>query len=144
MLEPSLAAGFLSNFFGVMGQMPVLFFLPLLYQAVDGVSAARAGLLLIPSSIFGVSASLGSGFLMRRTGRYYWVNVAGWGLLLLSIVPMVLFAGAWTNSQVGTSVALAMLATGAGTGQIYLPITSPSSKPSTKDNPANPPPTTQA
>ncbi|ROV98361.1 hypothetical protein VMCG_07110 [Cytospora schulzeri] len=115
-LEPSLVAGYLCNFFGVLGQMPVLFFLPLLYQAVDGVSAAHAGLLLIPSSVFGVSASLGSGFVIRRTGRYYWVNAAGWGLLLLSTVPMVLFSGAWTNSQVGTSVALAMLATGAGTG----------------------------
>lgn len=115
-LAPHLAAGYLCNFFGVLGQMPVLFFLPLLYQAVDGVSAARAGLLLVPGSVFGVAASLGSGFLIRRTGRYYWVNVAGWGLLLLSTVPMVLFSGAWTNSQLGTSVALAMLATGAGTG----------------------------
>ncbi|KUI62644.1 Vacuolar membrane amino acid uptake transporter fnx2 [Cytospora mali] len=115
-LEPSLVAGYLCNFFGVLGQMPVLFFLPLLYQAVDGVSAAQAGLLLMPSSIFGVSASLGSGFIMRRTGHYYWINVAGWGLLLLSIVPMVLFSGGWINSKVGTSIALAILATGAGTG----------------------------
>lgn len=115
-LEPALAAGYLCNFFGVLGQMPVLFFLPLLYQAVGGTSAARAGLLLIPSSIFGVGASLASGFVIRRTGRYYWVNVAGWGLLLLSTVPMVLFSGVWNSSQVGTSVALAMLATGAGTG----------------------------
>lgn len=114
--ERSLFAAYLCNFFGVLGQMPVLFFLPLLYQAVDGVSAVQAGLLLMPGSIFGVGASLGSGFVMRRTGRFFWMNVAGWGVLLLSIVPMVFFSGPWVKSEAGTSIALAMLALGAGTG----------------------------
>ncbi|KAK7736831.1 hypothetical protein SLS63_003180 [Diaporthe eres] len=114
--ERSLFAAYLCNFFGMLGQMPVLFFLPLLYQAVDGVSAVQAGLLLMPGSIFGVGASLGSGFVMRRTGRFFWMNVAGWGVLLLSIVPMVFFSGPWVKSEAGTSIALAMLALGAGTG----------------------------
>ncbi|KAJ0109182.1 hypothetical protein J7T55_009513 [Diaporthe amygdali] len=113
--ERSLFAAYLCNFFGVLGQMPVLFFLPLLYQAVDGVSTVHAGLLLMPASIFGVSASLGAGFVMRRTGRFFWINAAGWGLLLFSIVPMVLFSGPWFKSEVGTSIALAMQALGAGT-----------------------------
>lgn len=119
--ERSLFAAYLCNFFGVLGQMPVLFFLPLLYQAVDGVSAVQAGLLLMPGSIFGVGASLGSGFVMRRTGRFFWMNVAGWGVLLLSIVPMVFFSGPWVKSEAGTSIALAMLALGAGTGNYSLP-----------------------
>ncbi|KAL1871414.1 hypothetical protein Daus18300_004781 [Diaporthe australafricana] len=114
--ERSLFAAYLCNFFGMLGHMPVLFFLPLLYQAVDGASAVQAGLLLLPSSIFGVSASLGSGFVMRRTGRFFWMNVAGWGLLLFSMVPMVLFSGPWMKSEVGTSTALAIMALGAGTG----------------------------
>lgn len=114
--ERSLFASYLCNFFGVLGQMPVLFFLPLLYQAVDGVSAVQAGLLLMPGSIFGVGASLGSGFVMRRTGRFFWMNVAGWGLLLFSFVPMVLFSGLWLKSEAGTSVALGIMALGAGTG----------------------------
>lgn len=115
--ERSLFAAYLCNFFGVLGQMPVLFFLPLLYQAVDGVSAVQAGLLLMPGSVFGVSASLGSGFVMRRTGRFFWMNVAGWGVLFFSIVPMVLFSGPWLKSEAGTSVALGILALGAGTGK---------------------------
>lgn len=117
--ERSLFAAYLCNFFGVLGQMPVLFFLPLLYQAVDGVSAVQAGLLLMPGSIFGVAASLGSGFVMRRTGRFFWMNVAGWGLLLLSFVPMVLFSGPWLKSEAGTSIALGILALGAGTGKDF-------------------------
>lgn len=94
--------------------MPVLFFLPLLYQAVDGLSAVQAGLLLLPSSLFGTLSSLGGGLIMKRTGRYYWVTVAGWGILLVSMVPMVLFSGALSSSEVGTSVALALTAIGAG------------------------------
>lgn len=116
--ERALFAGYCCNFCGVMGQLPVLFFLPLLYQAVDGDSAVRAGLLLMPFSICAVVASLSAGFVIRRTGRFYWLNTVGWGLTLLSNIPMVLCAGARTNSQVGTSIALAILATGAGTGQI--------------------------
>ncbi|KAF3770027.1 MFS general substrate transporter, partial [Cryphonectria parasitica EP155] len=112
--ERSLFAGYLCNFFAVFGQMSTIFYLPLLYQAVDGLSAVQAGLLLIPVTIFGVSASLGSGYIMRRTGRYYRLTIFSLLLLLLSVIPMVLFAGAWINSEVGTSVALAMVALGAG------------------------------
>lgn len=114
--ERSLFAGYMCNFFGVWGQMPVWFFLPLFYQAVDGLSAVQAGLLLLPGSFFGTFASLGSGIIIRRTGRFYWATVVGWGLLLLSTIPMVLFAGAWFNSKIGTSVALAIMAMGAGSG----------------------------
>lgn len=114
--ERSLFAAYLANFFSVFGQMSTLFYLPLLYQAVDGLSAVQSGLLLLPITIFGVSSSLGSGFIMRRTGRYYRLTVLSLLLLLLSVVPMVLFSGAWINSEVGTSVALAMVALGAGSG----------------------------
>ncbi|KAK7735910.1 hypothetical protein SLS53_007288 [Cytospora paraplurivora] len=114
--ERSLVAGFLCNFFGMLGQMPVLFFLPLLYQAVDGASPVQAGLLLLPGSIFTVFASVATGLRIRKTGRYYKLNAVGWGLMLLSAVLMVLSSGAWTNSEVGSSIALAIMATGCGIG----------------------------
>lgn len=114
--EPSLFAGYMCNFFGVFGQMPVIFFLPLFYQAVDGLSAVQSGLLLIPMSVFGTLSSLGGGIYIRQTGRYYWITVAGWGLLLLSTIPMVLFSGALANSKIGTAIATGMLAIGAGSG----------------------------
>lgn len=112
--DRSLFAAYLTNFFNFFGQFTVLFYLPLLYQAVNGSSAVKAGLLLLPISIFGVSASLLSGYIMRRTGRYYKLTVTTTGILLLSVVPLVLFAGAWFRSTLGSSIALAMVAVGTG------------------------------
>jgi len=117
--ERSLAAAFACNFFGVAGQMPILFTLPLLYQAVDDVSAVRAGLLLIPGALFGVTASIGAGFIMKRTGRYYWLTVISTGLLLLSSLPLSLFGhglgrtGDGVNIP-GTTAGLALTALGGG------------------------------
>lgn len=119
--ERSLFAAYMCNFFGVFGQMPVIFFLPLFYQAVDGLSPVQAGLLLMPMSVFGTLSSLSGGLIIRRTGRYYWITIAGWGLLFLSTVPLVLFSGALLKSKLGTSVALAMLAVGAGSGELDFP-----------------------
>lgn len=110
----SLLAAYLTNSFSVFGQFTVLFYLPLLYQAVDGVSAVQAGLLLLPVSVFGTSSSLASGLFMKKTGRYYKLTVASAGLLLLSLVPLILFSGAWVKSTLGTSFALAMVAVGTG------------------------------
>lgn len=124
-LDRSLCAAYLTNFFNFFGQFTVLFYLPLLYQAVDGASAVKSGLLLTPISIFGVSSSLLSGWVMKKTGRYYVLTLASTGILLLSVVPLVLFAGAWFNSTLGTSIALAMVAVGTGSGGLLsLPMSS--------------------
>lgn len=114
--ERSLFFGYMCNFFAVFGQLPVVFFLPLFYQAVDRLSAVQAGVLLMPMSIFGTLSSLGGGLFIRRTGRYYWITIAGCGLLLLSTIPMVLFSGALIKSKLGMAIGLSMLAVGAGSG----------------------------
>jgi hypothetical protein len=115
-LDRAMFAAYLSNFFGVAGQISPLFFLPLFYQAVDGYSATRAGLLLIPSMVAAVCASIGGGLVIRRTGRYYWITVASFGLLLCSVVPLALFTGLVANSTTGITFGLVLLALGAGSG----------------------------
>lgn len=122
-LDRSLFACFMANFWGTAGQMPTLFFLPLLYQAVDGLSAVQSGLLLIPGSVAGVSASVGAGLIIRRTGRYYWVTVASYAALLLSCAPLALFsggvvggAGAQSAMKAGTVAGLVLTSLGAGAG----------------------------
>lgn len=114
--DRSLFAAYLTNFFNFFGQFTVLFYLPLLYQAVNGASAVRSGMLLLPISIFGVSSSLLAGLIMKKTGRYYTLTVASTGILVVGVVPLVLFAGAWFNSTLGSSVALAMVSIGTGSG----------------------------
>ncbi|GMK56737.1 hypothetical protein CspeluHIS016_0305770 [Cutaneotrichosporon spelunceum] len=52
-----------------------LYSVPLFYTAVRLMSAAKAGAHLIPNSILGSVGSLGVGFVVRATGRYYWLTV---------------------------------------------------------------------
>ncbi|KAI0400987.1 major facilitator superfamily domain-containing protein [Xylaria palmicola] len=92
-LHPPLLAAYGANFFGVAGQMAVLFFAALFLQAALGLSATASGLAFLPSTAFALAGSLGGGLALRRTGRYYWLTAAGYCLLLVSIVPMVLGAG---------------------------------------------------
>ncbi|KAH7162580.1 major facilitator superfamily domain-containing protein [Dactylonectria estremocensis] len=88
--DRSLFACYLANFFGVAGQMAVIFFMPLFFQAVNGHSATQSGALLVPGMIAGVLASLFSGWRIKRTGKFYWVIVSGYGVLLLSVLPSAL------------------------------------------------------
>lgn len=51
----SLFACYLCNFFAFGGWLAALFYIPLYFQAVDGLSATQAGVRLIPGIICGVS-----------------------------------------------------------------------------------------
>ncbi|KAI3336385.1 MFS general substrate transporter [Xylariaceae sp. AK1471] len=110
--DPPLLAAYGANFFGVAGQMGVMFFIALFFQAALGMSATWAGLMFLPSTVFGLSGSLGGGLVIKRTGRYYWVTLTGYSILLLGIVPMVLGVG--QQSAFGAGIGLAVLSFGAG------------------------------
>lgn len=113
-LDPPLLAAYGANFFGVAAQMGVIFFLALFFQAAMGLSATSSGLMFMPSTFFGLSGSLGGGLLMRRTGKYYWITLFGYALVIISIAPMVAFTGAIQKSIVGVIVGLCFLAFGSG------------------------------
>ena len=53
--------------------MGVVIYMPSYLQMVTGLSATKSGLLLVPLSIGILSASLSSGALASRTGRYRWM-----------------------------------------------------------------------
>jgi predicted MFS family arabinose efflux permease len=95
--ERSLVAAFLCNFFSFSGYLAAIFYIPLYLQAVYGMSATRASLLLIPNIIAGVSGSLFAGFYMQRTGHYYWLTVLCYTFLVLGMVLVVLFSGTVTS-----------------------------------------------
>lgn len=104
--DRSLFACYLANFWGSGAYTAVLFFVPLFYQAVLGASATVSGAYLIPATIAVVTASVGGGWVIKKTGRYYWATVLSMGLSLLSIVPLVV--SVWFKLAVGEIIGVAM------------------------------------
>ena len=112
-LDPPLLAAYGANFFGVAAQMGVMFFIAMFYQAAMALTATQSGLLFMPSTVLGLTGSLGGGLIMRKTGKYYGLTIVGYTILLLGIIPLVLFTGALTPSVIGTVIGMSVLALGA-------------------------------
>jgi len=92
-LNRSLYACYLCNFFSFGGWLGALFFIPLYFQAIADLRAAQAGLLLLPCILAGVSGSLLSGIYMQKTGKYYLITVLAYSNLVLGVALIRLFAG---------------------------------------------------
>jgi EmrB/QacA subfamily drug resistance transporter len=90
----------------------VLIYIPTYLQMVTGLTATKAGLLMVPLSLGIVSTAVGSGALASRTGRYKWMPLASVVFLGLSLYLL-------STLTVGTSVWLTCFytfLTGIGTG----------------------------
>ncbi|KAM4054703.1 major facilitator superfamily protein [Hirsutella rhossiliensis] len=109
-----LFACYFANFFGAAGNFAVLFFLPLSMQAGEGFSAAASGALLVPAMIAGVLASVGGGWVIKRTGKFYAVSVLSYGVQAFSILPLAL--SVWFKATAAEVVALMLTASGSGSG----------------------------
>ena len=97
-LNKTLFACYLCNFFAFGGWLAALFFIPLYWQVIGDYRASLAGLLLVPSIICGVSGSLFAGFYMKRTAKYYWLTVIAYSNLTVGLALILLFAGTITKS----------------------------------------------
>lgn len=102
------------NFFSFGGWLAGLYYIPLYFQAVDGVSATVAGLRLLPSIFAGVTGSLFAGYVMKWSGKYYWLTVSAYTLLTAGIFIIYLFSGAIAPSTIG--IIIGMVAAGFGNG----------------------------
>ncbi|KAI9825856.1 MAG: hypothetical protein M1832_000797 [Thelocarpon impressellum] len=114
--ERSLFACYLCNFFSFGGWLSALFYVPLFYQAVDGLSATQAGVRLLPGIVAGVSGSLFGGVVMQKTGRYYWLTVTAYTCLTVGIIPILMFTGLVSKSTWGISVGLVICGFSNGIG----------------------------
>jgi len=63
----------------------IVFFLPVYFQAVQGASAARAGVLLLPAVLFGIPGGIAAVLLLTRFGRYKPIHLAGFALSILGV-----------------------------------------------------------
>ncbi|MGE3621000.1 MAG: MDR family MFS transporter [Acidimicrobiia bacterium] len=87
-------------------------FLPLFLQVVNGASATSSGLLLLPQMLGMFGASMISGQVISRTGRYKPFPVAGMGLVAIA-VTLLSTMGPGTSQAV---VSAYMVLTGIGLG----------------------------
>jgi hypothetical protein len=83
LLNRTVAAACLTNWFTTMSVFGLLFYLPVYFQ-VQGLSATAAGARLIPQAIGTSIGSLGSGIIMRASGRYNLLNYVAMVLQVLS------------------------------------------------------------
>jgi MFS family permease len=96
------------------GMFGAIMFVPLFVQGVLGSSATNAGLVLTPLMLGLVGASVGSGQLIARTGRYRWAIVSG---PLVMAAGFLLLAGLDTGSTRGAAT-IAMIVLGLGLGLV--------------------------
>ena len=94
----TMIACYLCNLFSMAGWLAALFYVPLYFQAVDGLTATGAGIRLIPGIICGVSGSLFGGFYMQKTGKFYWLTVISYSFLTLGMVVITLSSGVLVHS----------------------------------------------
>jgi predicted MFS family arabinose efflux permease len=87
-------------------------FLPLFLQVVNGASATSSGLLLLPLMIGLLTASVVSGQIISRTGRYKAFPVAG---CAVAAVALYLLSTMGTHTS-QTTVTIYMVILGAGIG----------------------------
>ncbi|EYE92134.1 putative MFS multidrug transporter [Aspergillus ruber CBS 135680] len=97
LLNRTVLSACLTNWFTTMAVFGLLFYLPLYFQ-VQGLSATAAGARLIPQAIGTSLGSMGTGILMRATGRYKTFSHASMALMVLGtalICTMSLGTPAW-------------------------------------------------
>ncbi|KAJ5202097.1 uncharacterized protein N7498_006760 [Penicillium cinerascens] len=104
------------NFFSFGGWLAALFYIPLYFQAVDGVSATIAGLRLLPSILAGVTGSLFAGVVMKWTGKYYWLTIAAYTSLTVGCFVIYLVSGGAVASTVPMIIGMTVSSFGNGIG----------------------------
>lgn len=112
--DRAFIANYGCNFFSFGCWLAALFYIPLYFQAVAGVSATVAGLWLLPNIFASVSGSLFAGFMIKWSGRYFYLTVAAYGLLILGITGIFLFSGGAVSNTVAMIVSTTPAAFGNG------------------------------
>jgi EmrB/QacA subfamily drug resistance transporter len=84
----TFSASMVSIFFATFGFGASIIFLPLYFQVVQGADPTTSGLKLFPFLIGLIGSSIGSGFIVSRTGRYKAIVVVGLTILTVGLALM--------------------------------------------------------
>ncbi|KDQ49637.1 hypothetical protein JAAARDRAFT_200645 [Jaapia argillacea MUCL 33604] len=115
-INRSLIASYLCNFFGVMSSMCLIYQISLYFQAVRKMSASEAGMGLVPAILGGVVGSLMGGLVMQATGKYYWLTVGEYVGMVSGTLLVTLMTGVLVHSFAGIVVGLVFMSIGNGGG----------------------------
>jgi predicted MFS family arabinose efflux permease len=88
--QRSVAAAVFFGFFNGAGMMVMIYYLPIWFQAIKGVSAVKSGIMLLPMILSVVAGSISSGIIISRVGYYN-------PFFLLSSIIMPIGAGLITT-----------------------------------------------
>ena len=84
LLNRTVMAACLTNWFFTMAQISLTFYAPIYFQ-VQGMSAFDAGIRLIPTSVGAAAGGITCGIIMRAVGKYYILNLV---IQVLFLVPL--------------------------------------------------------
>lgn len=112
----NLFASYACNFFSFAAAMAALYYLPLFFQAVDGLSATQSGFRLLPATFSGVCGSLSAGLYMKKFGKYYWITAMFYWFMSFGLFLVILFTGVVAVSYPALIVAMAFTFFGNGVG----------------------------
>ena len=97
-----------------MGLFGSIFFIPLFVQGVLGTSVGNSGFILTPLMLTSVVASILSGQLVSRLGRYKWIAITGMAITLAGGLLLLRLDLQSTTSDV--IIAMLVMGFGMGTG----------------------------
>ncbi len=80
-----------ANWFATMSAFLALYYVPLYLQITLGQSSSQAGLRIIPFAVGTSIGSLGTGYIMRATGRYYVVTVITMAIFVIGAALLCSF-----------------------------------------------------
>lgn len=87
----TVLAACLANWFSTMCAFLTLYYVPLYLQLALHLSSSQAGLRVIPFAVATSAGSLGVGYVMRATGRYYILTAAVMAILVLGATLVCTF-----------------------------------------------------
>lgn len=108
------------TFLHSLSAISVMYFLPVYFQSVLGVTPSRAGVELLPTILFLIPAAMAAGGLLSKFGRYRPIQHVGFALMVIGFGLLTLLKAEATTAQwVGYQ-----LPSAAGTG-LALPVLLP-------------------
>jgi len=112
LLDRTVACGCLTNWFCTMAAMMLTFYVPVYFQA-RGLSSSQAGVRIIPLSVGAAIGSLGTGVIIKATGRYYYLNAIIEAVLVL---PYILIAATFNIDTPAVPPFIYLFLSGVGYG----------------------------